>query len=255
MELRAEAATVAAILIAFALAPAAAGQDAAIASLRVRHGHLRKSCVGTLIFTAKGVSYAEDARRKARKKPHAWSWDYGNLQQLMLASGSVRLLTYDDVRWRLGADRELRFDLLKGQAIGPVDAMLASKLDRRFISAVTREAGAVWRMGAKQKMGFGGPQGALVLSADRLAFEAARPGEPRTWRFVDIDNVSTEGPFQLTVTTFERARNHYGSRKNFSFQLKETLTDERFNDLWRRIEASRGASVLSTQYTKGETNI
>jgi hypothetical protein len=44
----------------------------------------------------------------------------------------------------------------------------------------------------------------------------------------------------LTITTFERARLHYGDRKGFNFELKEPLTEERYNHVWLDIEKKNG---------------
>ena len=48
-------------------------------------------------------------------------------------------------------------------------------------------------------------------------------GASRTWRYQDIENISSSGPFQLTITTFERAKTHYGDLKGFNFELKRPL--------------------------------
>jgi hypothetical protein len=43
--------------------------------------------------------------------------------------------------------------------------------------------------------------------------------------------VSSSGPFQLTITTFE---------KQFDFQLKQPLSEARYNRLWLDIERKNG---------------
>ncbi len=45
----------------------------------------------------------------------------------------------------------------------------------------------------------------IQVGAMRLSYKSAKQGESRTWRYKDIDSISTSGPFQLTVTTFEHA--------------------------------------------------
>jgi hypothetical protein len=44
--------------------------------------------------------------------------------------------------------------------------------------------------------------------------------------------------------TFERARTHYGNRKGFNFQLKQPLAEERYTQLWRRLNAEKGLKHL-----------
>lgn len=91
----------------------------------------------------------------------------------------------------------------------------------------------------------GGAEGVLRASAGALVFDTARKGRSRTWRYTDIDGVSTSGPFDLTVTTFERSRADYGDRKNFRFQLKQPLGEARYNELWRRIQQGKGLKFIS----------
>ena len=62
----------------------------------------------------------------------------------------------------------------------------------------------------------------------------------RAERYSDIAGISSSGPFQLTVTTFEQARSHYGDRKEFNFQLKQPIPETRYNQLWMDIERKSG---------------
>ncbi len=66
-------------------------------------------------------------------------------------------------------------------------------------------------------------------------YSTERKGASRTWRYSDIDNIATSGPFELTLTTFERALGHYGSRKDFSSQLTKPLDERKYTELWRRL--------------------
>jgi hypothetical protein len=79
-----------------------------------------------------------------------------------------------------------------------------------------------------------------------MVYRTARKGESRAWRYSDIENVSSSGPFQLTITTYERARSHYGGLKGFNFQLKEPLDRERYDALWRRLNESKGLQFLTS---------
>ncbi len=209
---------------------------------RVRHEHLRKGCAGVLRIDERGVSFQAAA---VKKRPHAWQWTYADIQQLMIAPGEVRVLTYLDNRWKLGGDREYRFRALEGSPFGGAYALLKGRLDQRLVAQVADPATAVlWQMSVKLLSRFGGSHGVLIASADRLVYRTDRQGASRTWRFQDLENVSTSGPFQLTVTTFERARLQYGSRKGFNFQLKEPLSEDRYDDLWRWLQHSKGLRVL-----------
>jgi hypothetical protein len=203
-------------------------------TFRVRHDHLWKSCTGELRIDERGVSFRE-INPKA-KRPHAFAWTYADIQQLSIAPGEIRLLTYADQRWKLGTDGTFTFFALTGAPFEEACALLKGRLDQRLVAQLADAPDDVlWELPVKHLTRFGGSHGVLIAAPDRLIYRADRPGESRTWRLQDIDNVSTSGPFQLTVTTFERARSHYGSRKGFNFQLKEPLSPARYDDLWRRL--------------------
>lgn len=201
-----------------------------------RHEHLRKSCAGTLAISGQGVSYRENAK-KGNKHPHAWTWGWDDIQQLELAPDRVRLLTYQDSRWKLGADREYEF---RGTGFESAYALLKDRLDQRFIAELAEgDFEPLWQIPVKRLGRIGGSEGTLIVGRDRIVFETARKGDSRTWRYKDIDSISASGPFQLTLTSFERAWAHYGDRKDFNFQLRRPLEEARYNDLWRRLNKEK----------------
>ncbi len=55
----------------------------------------------------------------------------------------------------------------------------------------------------------------------------------------------------MTVTTFERAKTHYGDLKGFNFELKQRLDGDRYNDLWLRLNQSKGLKILTSYRTGG----
>jgi len=84
------------------------------------------------------------------------------------------------------------------------------------------------------------------VGSTAIVYKSEKNGESRTWRYEDIENISSSGPFQLTLTTFERAKSHYGSLKGFNFELKRRLDEARYNDLWLRLNQSKGLGVLES---------
>jgi hypothetical protein len=218
-------------LILLALAPVFAGA----AQYAARHEHLRKGCAGTLEIDEHGVSFREGAGRK-RKHPHDYAWTYQDIQQLELAPRKVRVLTYKDNRWKFGADREFDFDAAAGADFSSAYALLKDRLDQRFVSALAdADVRPLWDVPVKHLGTIRGSEGLLVVGEERIVFKTGQKADSRTWRYRDIDNISTSGPFELTLTTFERAKAHYGNRKDFNFQLKSPLDEAKYNDLWRRL--------------------
>lgn len=201
---------------------------------RVEHDHWRKSRPGVLAVDASGVRYTEEAKPK-EKKPHRYEWSYQDIQQLTVAGKRLTVLSYEDVRWKLGADRRQEF-LLEEGTFAAVYQMLKDKLDQRFVAALPdADAAPLWELPVKHLRPIRGQEGTLAVGRGSIVFRTAKDGESRTWRFEDIDNISSSGPFELTITTFERSRAHYGSRKAYNFQLKQRLSEERYQDLWRML--------------------
>jgi len=90
-----------------------------------------------------------------------------------------------------------------------------------------------------------GSEGILQVGHDRIVYKTERTRQSRTWRYQDIENVSTSGRYQLTLTTYERAKTHYGSMKGFNFQLKQPLDEKRFDTLWKRLNQDQGLQFLT----------
>jgi hypothetical protein len=194
------------------------------AEYRVKHG--------TLSIDERGVSYQETGKNHQR---HV-SWSYRDIQQLELSPARLRVLTYEGNRWKLGADRSYTFDALAGQDFTDSYPLLKDRLDQRFVAELADPAiQPLWSVPVELRGRFAGSQGILTIGRDRIVYSTARPGASRTWRHRDIDNIGTSGPFELTLTTFERAIEHYGNRKDFNFRLKEPLDERRYNELWRTL--------------------
>jgi hypothetical protein len=198
--------------------------------IAVRHQHLRKGCAGTLTITEDGISYS------GAKKKHAWTWKYQDIQELKFAPGHLYLLSYTDSRRRLGADRGYDF-------IGDVPKewydVWKARLDQRFVAAVADPADG-WSLPVKRLGRLRGSEGSLSFAPDRIVYATTAKEDSRTWRYQDIESISSSGPFQLTITTYERAIAHYGDRKGFNFQLKKSLTEAQYNQLWLDIQKKNG---------------
>jgi hypothetical protein len=108
----------------------------------------------------------------------------------------------------------------------------------------------LWEIPVKHLLRFGGDEGVLRVGVDEIVYQSAKASESRTWRYQDIENVSTTGPFQLTITTFERAKTHYGNLKGFNFEMKQQLDEAHYSDLWLRLNQSKGLKIL-TSYREG----
>ncbi|HEY1342104.1 MAG TPA: hypothetical protein VGF59_31565 [Bryobacteraceae bacterium] len=209
--------TAAGLILAGAIAAQAA-------QFTVRHEHLRKGCQGTMTVDASGIAFEGP-------KGHAFRWVYEEIQELQLSPRSVHILSYRDSKLKLGRDRAWEFT---GEIpAGELYALWRDKLDQRLIAELAAAPGApLWSIPVKHLRSLAGSEGKLTVSDDAIVYES--PKDSRTWRYQDIQNISSSGPFDLTITTFERPG------KEFNFQLKQPITESRYNQLWLQIEKKNG---------------
>jgi hypothetical protein len=200
---------------------------------RVRHEHLHKGGEGILSFTEEIVRWEED-----KKPEHSRSWRYAEIQQLELAPGHVRVLTYEDVHWQFGRDREYRFDHLPTELAARVHPFLTARMDQRYLAHLADpSATAVWDVPAKLLLGRSGSNGRLKVGADQILFDGGEGGESRTWKLSDVTDVNSSDPFELTISTIE------GENR---VQLKAALTEDRYQELWRRVSQFHGLKVFES---------
>jgi hypothetical protein len=206
---------------------------AADLSFVVRHHHLHKGGAGTLTFTEEIVRWEENT-----KPEHSRSWRYAEIQRLELAPSHVRILTYEDVGWQLGRDREYVFDQLPAELATRVHPFLAARLDQRYLAHVAdRSAMPTWAAPAKLLLGRGGSNGDLRVADGQIVFDGGERGESRTWKWSDITNVNSPDPFELTITTIE------GENR---VQLKAALPEDRYQELWRTMSQFQGLKVFQS---------
>jgi hypothetical protein len=183
-----------------AQAPSQAASQALSLDLnfQVRHIHLdvrlqHKGGEGVLTFTGEIVRWEEN-----KKPEHSRSRRYAEIQRLELAPGQIRILTYEDVGWQLGRDREYRFDRLPADLAARVHPFLTARLDQRYLAHLADPlVTPVWEAPAKLLLGRSGSNGRLKVAADSIVFDGGERGKSRTWKLSDITNVNSSDPFEL----------------------------------------------------------
>jgi hypothetical protein len=186
---------------------------------------------GTLKVDEQGVVFL-----KPKQQPRVWSYEH--LQEVKVSDNKLLLVTYEDsARWKLGVDRSFTFQLADPtKDFRAVHDLLHDKLDQRFVSAVASAPEKFeWKVLVKKLGLVKGSEGTLYVGTDRIVYHSALPGQSRTWRMQDLENVNSSGPFDLTLTTHERARSSLGSQRAFHFRLKEAIDQARVDALWRRL--------------------
>jgi hypothetical protein len=196
---------------------------ASAAQFSVRHEHWRHGCEGILKVDETGVSFEGP-------KGHAWSWKLQEIQELRLAPRSIHILTYKDSKLRLGADQGYSFT--GNFPAEDLHALLRDRMDQRLVAEVGHApTNPAFSIPVKHLGRIAGSEGTLAFTADAIVYDSPARNQSRTWRYSDIDAISSSGRFQLTITTPE---------KGFNFQLKQPITEARYNELWLQIEKKNG---------------
>jgi hypothetical protein len=181
-------------------------------------------------------------------REHARQWRFDDIEQLTLGPAVLRILTYEDPRWKIGSNREFVFDNLPEDLAARLYPVFSRRLDQRFVAALADDpVPALWEIPAKLLERTGGSQGAILVGGDRVVvYRTELTEQSRTWRIPDIEMVSSSGPFDLTITTFELAGSNYAGRKDFHFALKRPLTEAEYNGLWRKVNQAKGLQILNS---------
>ena len=202
-------------------------------SYPVRHKHLRNGVTGTLRVDENAITFTEPGKQAK----HSRVWKYDDIQELLLGAGTLRIVTYEDNRREFGRDRVFDFDHLPASVVAAWYPVYRRRLDARFVAALADPAvQPEWQLPAKLARGTGGSQGMLLVARDLVVYKTAVSSESRSWRIADLENISSSGPFDLTITTHERG---------FRFQLKHALEEGRYQELWLRINETHGLRILS----------
>jgi len=221
----------------------AAMAQAQTIEFRASHVRLGKDCPGTLRFEDAQVSWTPDKAKRACKPV---AWPYGELQKFAMEERRIEVTGYADRKRRLGLDERYTFRLSGDPAGAPLYALLRTKMDSRFEPRWADPALKVeWVVPAKMlstrfPTGNWGGEGKLTVAADGVTFSSARAGYSRTWLDKEIENVSSEPPFRLTLAVREG-----GVAKMVEFQLKQELDTAQFDALWRRLNRPRGLKLLN----------
>jgi hypothetical protein len=211
------------LILAWAMAATAA-------QFPMRHRHLHGGCQGTLDVSETGVRFTGP-------KGHAWQWKLDQIRQLELAPDRIAVVSYENGKLP-GTERSYEF--IGAAPAAELYALLKDRMDQRLVAELAPPPGrAGWSLPVKH-VGRVGSLGSLELTPETIAYRTQAVDGSRTWRYADIAGISSSGPFQLTITTLERAPAQYGGRRDFNFELQQPIAEDRYNELWLRIEMKNG---------------
>jgi hypothetical protein len=197
----------------------------------VRHSRLLWDRTGELILGETGIEYRTEDKGDAR------TWKYEDIQQLgLLSPKELTVITYEDSKWKLGKDLFYRFKITAGEITPTLWIQLQTKLKRPVVSALIPPGiTPKYTIPVKHLRGFSGTQGMLVVGDEYIIYKTTVPKDSRIWRYSDISSVGTTGPYQLRLTSMDRAENESGGDRNFVFSLKERLSPEAYDFIWWKI--------------------
>jgi hypothetical protein len=208
------------------------GIAAVLALTAVVHNHPYKSGPGTLTVTEAGIAFEEPAKPK-----HSIAWNWDNIQQLELTPEKLRILTYNDSKWRAGRDREYEFTV--PLSLTRIHGQLVSHLGAKYVAVFAETpANVLWQLPAKLHERLGGSEGTLYFTGDQLLYRSYERGESRSWPVSQLETIATSDAYDLTVTTLEKSGWTRGSRE-FRFQLKTPLHDAAYQLLWKAVNKSK----------------
>ncbi len=210
----------------------AIAQPAQAQAVKVRHDHDPwGGCEGELIVTDDGIQYVTEKEHHQRK----WAWvDIQGFDRRSEEAFSV--LTYEDLKWHGGLDRNFDFTVLLGEpGLSPA---AFERIRENVIRPVTDRApagiDAEYIVPVKHLHVFGGCEGWLSFGADWVVYETDHIDDARHWqRDQHIANVWSSNPFELELRILEENRRAFDKAKRFTFQLKEPLDADYYERLRR----------------------
>lgn len=185
-------------------------------TLQVRHNHQPwGGCEGEFIVSEEGIEYRTD------KEKHQRYWSWIDIQSFDRKSPrEFTVLSYEDMRWRLGADRRFDFTLLP--EVDPLEEetfqFIAGYLNKPLTNRIAREIDAEYRVPVKHLHAFGGCEGTLYFGKEWIVYETDHAHDSRTWkRDRDLESVWSLNRYQLDIRVFEE--NPAGLRQDAPFPL------------------------------------
>jgi hypothetical protein len=207
-------------------------------TLEVRHDHDPwGGCEGELTITAEGIRYETD------KEEHSRSWNWVDIQGFDRKSATeFSVLTYEDLTWHAGLDRNFDFTTLPG-TIGLDETAfttIATAVARPVTDRVIRAIDAEYQVRVKHLHVFGGCEGTLRFGPDWIVYDTDHAEDARSWRRdTHIANVWSSNEFELELRILEENQRAFDKATRFTFQLKEPLDKDYYERLRREYLLAR----------------
>ena len=189
---------------------------------------------GTLRIEKSEVCFAP-----AGDDEEARCWAYAtDIQHLDRVSPTeLALLSYEDVAWKLGRDRFYRFELEGGELSDALFTEMAARVGRPVTDRVPPEAlEAESGLPAKHLKTFGGSEGSIYFSPERIVYRTDAEGESREWRLDrEVASVWASDPYRIEIHAYEGNPGAFREPERYKFALKKPLDPEIYRRLKLRL--------------------
>ena len=184
---------------------------------------------GSVRINASGISF-----QPAGKDDEVRRWAYEDIQSIdRLSTTEFRLLTYEDVAWRLGQDQRYHFEIISGQFSNELFAEVAARMGKPVTDRVVTELKkAEQRLAVKHLTRLRGSEGTLFFTPERIVYATdARQGS-RQWLLArDVQSVWSVDRYRLEIHVYEDNPGEFRRARVYKFALKEPLNAQFYRRL------------------------
>jgi hypothetical protein len=178
---------------------------------------------GVVRIDDSGISFAANGEDAAR------TWKYEDIQHLdRISPTEFTLLSYEDVAWKLGRDRTYRFELTTQEFSDQLFETVAARIGKPATDRVTERPAVVeQQILAKHLKTFGGSEGTLYFSPERIVYSTDAQEQAREWLLDrDIQSVWSSDPYRLEIHVYEANPRAFRKPQVYKFALKQPLNPE-----------------------------
>jgi hypothetical protein len=183
---------------------------------------------GQIRISEEGIAY------EAKKPKHSRSWKYQDIQYFdRLSKKEFVILSYEDIGWQMGRDREYHFAITSGELGDDVFQNISRRIKRPVTNRVVGEVvKAGYELPVKHLHSFGGCEGILKFTADAIYYSTDHKKDSRQWLLTrDVQSVWSMNPYQLEVHVYDNNRREFSRTRVYKFNLKEALDQEFYRAL------------------------
>ncbi len=198
---------------------------------------------GSIHFDASGISF-----QPTGKDEEARSWAYEEIQFFdRMSLTEFRLLTYEDVAWRLGQDRRYRFEITSGEFSDELFAEIEARMGQPLTNrVVTRPKTAEQVLAVKHLTTFGGSEGTLFFTPERIVYATDAKKSSRQWLLTrDVQSVWSVDRYRLEIHVYEDNPGEFRRARVYKFALKQQLDPQFYRRLKLKLyDLERTRSVV-----------